>query len=183
MDKQRLKQLAWYTGIPILAIALLVLRLHQLDGFILLQYELLLSIGYAAAVQDLKDKTVPNTIILALLACWTLTIFPQLVAGANLEHGIEKLLRAAAGFLVGGGLFLLVYLISRNGLGGGDVKFMAVAGLYLGADGILPAMLYGSIFASLFGLALILLKKIGRKDPIPLIPFLYIGIIISIFFF
>ena len=181
MEKITWRQLLPYSGIPLLAAALLLARWQDLDGFTLLQSELLLVIVYLAAIKDIRDKSIPNSMTLALLACWLLTIVPQLAV--NIEIGLDRLVNAAIGFLIGGGLFLLVYLISKGGLGGGDVKLMAVAGLYLGMNGILPAMLYGSILAALFGLVLILLKKIGRKDAIPLVPFLYIGILITIFFF
>lgn len=181
MEKITWRQLIPYSGIPLLAVALLLVRWSDLDRFILLQRELLLVIGYLIAVKDARDKSVPNSMILALLVCWLITIFPQLAV--NIEVGLDRLVNAAIGFLIGGGLFLLVYLISKNGLGGGDVKLMAVAGLYLGMNGVLPAMLYGSVLAALFGLTLILLKKIGRKDTIPLVPFLYVGILITVFFF
>lgn len=181
MGKRAWRQLAPYSGIPLLAITLLFVRWPDLDRFTLLQRELLLVIGYLIAIKDTRDKSIPNRMILALLVCWLFTIFPQLVV--DIEIGLDRLTNAAIGFLIGGGLFLLVYLISKNGLGGGDVKLMAVVGLYLGMSGVLPAMLYGSILAAIFGLVLILLKKIGRKDTIPLVPFLYIGILIAIFFF
>lgn len=181
MEKRTWRQLVPYSGIPLLAIALLFVRWPDLDRFTLLQYELLLVIGYLIAIKDTRDKSIPNRMILALLVCWLFTIFPQLVV--DIEIGLDRLINAVIGFLIGGGLFLLVYLISKNGLGGGDVKLMAVVGLYLGMNGVLPAMLYGSILAAVFGLVLILLKKIGRKDTIPLVPFLYVGILIAIFFF
>lgn len=181
MKYDKVKLLIPYAGIPLLAIALLLVRWNSADGFTLLQHELLLVIGYVAAVKDIREKVISNRTILALLVCWLLTMLPQLAA--DIEVGMNRLVNAAVGFLIGGVLFLLVYLISKNGLGGGDVKFMAVVGLYLGLNGILPAMLYGSILAALFGLVLILLKKIGRKDAIPLAPFLYVGILITIFFF
>lgn len=181
MEREKLRPLAPYIGIPLLGIALLLVRWNSADAFTLLQRELLLVIGYAAAVKDIREKLVSNRTVLALLVCWLLTMLPQLAV--NVERGVSRLADSAGGFLIGGVLFLLVYLISKNGLGGGDVKFMAVTGLYLGVNGILPAMLYGSVLAALFGLTLILLKKIGRKDAIPLIPFLYVGILIVIFFF
>ena len=77
-------------------------------------------------------------------------------------------------------LFLAVYLVSRKGLGGGDVKFMAASGLYLGVD-VLPAMFYGSVLSAAAGLGLLLAKKIGRRDAIPLAPFLFAGILIVLF--
>lgn len=181
MNREKLKRLAPYAGIPVLAILLLLAGWNSRDAFTLLQSELLLGIGYFAAVKDIREKVVSNQTVLALLVCWLLTMLPQLAV--NIDAGVDRLVNALAGFLLGGVMFLLVYLISRNGLGGGDVKFMAAAGLYLGLNGILPAILYGSVLAALFGLALILLKKMGRKDTIPMIPFLYVGILIAIFFF
>jgi len=58
---------------------------------------------------------------------------------------------------------------------------MAAAGLYLGFSETVPAILYGTVLAALVGLVLILLKKIGRKDTMPLAPFLFAGIIITVF--
>ena len=42
-------------------------------------------------------------------------------------------------------------------------------------------MLFGTILAALAGLTLIVLKKISRKDKIPLAQFLYVGILITVF--
>jgi len=97
------------------------------------------------------------------------------------ENGIRLLADSMYGLLIGGGIFLLVYLISRKGLGGGDVKFMAAAGLYLGFAETLPVILYGTVIAAFVGLVLIFIKKIGRKDTMPLVPFLFAGIIITVF--
>ena len=78
-------------------------------------------------------------------------------------------------------LLLVVYLVSRKGLGGGDVKFMAVSGLYLGAADVLPALLYGAVLSALVGAVLVLLKKISMRDAIPLVPFLFAGMLFVMF--
>ena len=169
-----------YAGIPALEIALLIACSGRLEAFFLLQRAALTAFGYAAAVSDVKSKTIPNGLVLAMLAGWVITAVPRLFADTG--SAIPIFTGALAGFALGGGLFLLAYLISRKGLGGGDVKFMAAAGLYLGFDGVLPAMLCGTVLAGIAGLALILLKKIGRKDAIPLAPFLYAGILMTVFF-
>ena len=79
-------------------------------------------------------------------------------------------------------MLLTVYIISRKGLGGGDVKLMGVASLYLGYDGALSALLYGSVLSALTAVILTVMKKMTPKDSIPLVPFLYIGILITEFF-
>ena len=176
----KLKSTWPYAGLPILAIALLLVRAGRTEPIIMLEYELIIVFGYVAAVFDLKTRKIPNRLILAMLAAWAITITPMLFVYTEAMIGYLK--EAVLGLAISGGLFLLVYLISRKGLGGGDVKFMAVVGLYLGFGGAIPVMLYGTILAALTGLVLILLKKIERKDSIPLAPFLFAGIIITVFF-
>lgn len=168
-----------YAGLPVAAIALLLARAGRTDAFGILMLELIIVFGYIASVMDIKTKRIPNELILAMLAAWVFTMTPKLFI--DTEAGVSLLKDSALGFLIGGGLFMVVYLVSRKGLGGGDVKFMAAAGLYLGFGGTIPAMLFGTILAALTGLALILMKKIGRKDTIPLAPFLYIGMLITVF--
>jgi len=150
-----------------------------MDPFVMLRYELVIIFGYVAAVLDLKTKRIPNGLVLTMLVAWVLTMTPMLFLDTGAAIGMLK--DSALGFVIGGGLFLLVYIVSHKGLGGGDVKFMAVAGLYLGFGGAIPVMLYGTVLAALTGLALILLKKIGRSDAIPLAPFLFAGILLTVF--
>jgi len=179
MVKIKAKQVIPYIGIPIISITFLLFQLNRLDIFYILQYLLLIIFGYIATVSDIKSKEIKNSLIIAMFAGWIVTIVPRLFI--NIEGTLTLLTRSLLGFAIGGGLFLLVYIISRKGLGGGDVKFMAIAGLYLGLDGIIPTLLYGSVLAALVGWFLVLLKRINRKDSIPLAPFLFIGILINIF--
>lgn len=181
MEGNQWKCIVPYIGIPLFVSMFLLLRWRDTEALMILQNEILIIIGYICAVRDIKERKVSNQTILAMFVCWMLTLMPQLAI--SIEQALARMASSAGGFLIGGALFLLVYFLSRNGLGGGDVKFMAVTGLYLGINGILPAMLYGSVLASIFGITLILLKKMGRKDTIPLIPFLYVGIVLTIFFF
>ena len=154
-----------YLGIPVLMLLLFIIKREGIDDFILFQRELLVLFGYAAALTDIRSKRVPNKLVLSMAGVWILTIVPQLF------FQTEKAIA----------LMLVVYLISRKGLGGGDVKLMAASGLYLGFNGVLPAMLYGSVLASVFAIILIAAKKIGRKDAIPLVPFLYVGMLLTVF--
>ena len=179
MIKNKLYPIFPYIGIPVIGAAIYIFRAERSDPFFTLQYELLMAFGYAAAVTDIKAKRIPNGLILAMMAAWVLIMTPRLFIDTDMT--IALLVNSALGFGAGGGLFLLTYVISRKGLGGGDVKFMAAAGLYLGFDGVLPSMLIGTILAAIFSLVMILLRKIGRKDTIPLAPFLYVGLLFTSF--
>jgi len=169
-----------YLGIPLLATLLLIVKWGKIDNYLLLQRELLIVFGYIASLTDIRSKRVPNKLVSVMTAAWILAIVPQLFF--QTEKALAIMFSGLIGFVMAGLLFLVVYLVSRKGLGGGDVKLMAVAGLYLGFNGVLPSMLYGSILASIFAVILILAKKIGRKDAIPLVPFLYIGMLLTMFF-
>lgn len=140
----------------------------------------ILVVAYAAiaAAFDLKTRRIPNGLILAMLGTWTALLIYTLAS--NTDAALALLADSALGFAAGGGIFLAVYLISRKGLGGGDVKFMSMAGLYLGLAGTIPAILYGTILAALAGLILILIKKITRKGKMPLAPFLLAGIMATV---
>lgn len=176
---KRIRPCLPYVGIPLIVVLFLIFRTAYVLPIITFLNVLILAFGYVAAVVDFKYKKIPNNLILFMLGTWVFTVVPLLFFMPN--EAIDLVIDSGIGFLVGGGMFLLVYLISRKGLGGGDVKFMAVTGLYVGLFGIIPIILYGTILAALTGLVLILFKKIGRKDTIPLAPFLYAGILLTVF--
>lgn len=180
MTIAKLKPFLAYAGIPAICGVLLLIRAGSVDAFTLMKLEALAIAGYIAAAVDLKEKRIPNKLVLAMLAAWIIMMTPKLFFDTDIA--IKTLIDAALGLAVGGGLFFLTYLISRKGLGGGDVKFMAAAGIYLGFGRTVSVMLAGTMLAGMTGLTLLLLKKIGRKDTIPLAPFLYIGILITLFF-
>lgn len=176
---ERIRSYLPYSGLIVLMLLLWLLKRTEWDGVVLLLREVLLIFGFEAALSDLREKRVPNRLVFAMLCAWLLIIFPQLFL--QTERTLYLLLLGGIGSLVSGGLFLLVYCISRKGLGGGDVKLMTAAGLYLGFNGAMSAMLYGSILAAVMGGVLILFKKLGPKDTIPLVPFLYAGMVLAIF--
>lgn len=150
------------------------------DWFTLITGESLLFFGYLAGVSDVRSKLVPNRLVMWMLGVWITCI--SVLTMFRPEQSVHFWLSALSGFALGGGLFLVVYILSKNGLGGGDVKFIAVAGLYMGLPAVLSTIFIGSVLASIVGISLLLLKKISRKDTLPLLPFLYIGIILSVMY-
>lgn len=166
--------------LPIVLAGLAVYQWKVLSAPVLLMRETLLVFGYAAMLNDIRVKKVPNRLVLLMIFCWIVILVPQLFT--RKQEAAALLVSGGIGGALAGVMFLIVYLISRKGLGGGDVKFMAAAGLYLGFSGVLPAMLVGSLIAGGTGIVLILVKKMDKKGTIPLIPFLYIGIVLTLFF-
>lgn len=79
------------------------------------------------------------------------------------------------GALAGGGLLLLLAIISRGGMGGGDVKFAAALGFWLGWPGTLLGLFIGFVLGGAIGVLLLATKLRGRKDFIPFGPFIAVG--------
>ena len=65
---------------------------------------------------------------------------------------------------VGGAVFLLLAILSRGALGGGDVKLIAALGLWFGSDGLFFISMVGIIFGGLAAFLLLLLGLKKRKS-------------------
>lgn len=92
------------------------------------------------------------------------------------------------GILIGGGSLYLVgqayYLIKKQeGMGGGDMKLLAMIGAATGVKGVLFTIFCGSILGTFCGLFIMIFTKIlNMQLKIPFGPFLSVGVTIYIFF-
>ena len=86
-----------------------------------------------------------------------------------------------AALLLGGGLFYLVAVVSRGGMGGGDIKLTAMMGAFLGMRDTGVAIFIGLLAGSAVGIALMAAGRKTRKDAIPFGPFLALGGICAVF--
>ncbi len=109
----------------------------------------------------------------------------EIPVGCNIIIGILGLIRIATdiehwynyviGFFVVSGLFLIIYLITRGrGIGGGDIKLMAAAGLLLGWQHTLLALMIGSVAGSVIHITL--MKVQGKDRVLAFGPYLSLGI-------
>ncbi|MBI4689639.1 MAG: prepilin peptidase [Nitrospirae bacterium] len=86
------------------------------------------------------------------------------------------------GALTGFTLFYAVAVLSRGGMGGGDIKMMAMVGALMGWKSVLLTTFLGSLLGSIWGVFLMIVKGKGRKTKVPFGPFLAAGTIITLFF-
>jgi len=122
-------------------------------------------------VIDLEQQLVLDTIIYpGMVLAFVFSFFwPELGVGSALIGG-------AVGF----GLMLLPYLISRGGMGGGDVKLAGLIGLATGFPNILIALFIGVLGGGLVASFLLLFHLKTRKEAIPFGPFLAAGAMATI---
>lgn len=150
----------------------------KLGIFLLLISLVILVCLIALFIYDLKWYILPTAIIYVLLFLVVLyQVVRYLIKIDSLNH---ILISSLIGLLIGGGLFLVVYLVSKGQwIGGGDVRLGAVLGLLIG--GPLNAFLFlffGSLLGSVYSLVLLSLGKADKKSLIPFGPFLIIAAVI-----
>jgi leader peptidase (prepilin peptidase)/N-methyltransferase len=86
----------------------------------------------------------------------------------------------AGGFFLGGGLLYLAavlgeWLLKKEAMGGGDIKLLAMLGIYLGMKGVLLTIFLGSVIGLIITIVLLATGWMKKDQPIPFGPFLAIG--------
>ena len=141
----------------------------------LLIQNLLLWDGVAClAVTDFKLKKIPNAVTLALLL---IRVF-FMAWGILVHHDSVKtvLLSSLIGMLFGGGFIFVCMVITKGGVGAGDLKIFAVIGLYFGLMGLIQIMLYSLLLSAICAIGLLISRKKGMKSTIPMAPFILAGL-------
>ena len=134
----------------------------------------------ACAFADLEGYIIPDRFIAVGVVLFIVTLFFVPDPGKRALDGL------IGGIAVGGGVLLLALLMEkllrRDAMGGGDIKLMAAAGLFLGWQNTLLAMFFGIVFGGMYGIYLLAAKKAGKKDHFAFGPFLCAGIVIAMLF-
>lgn len=138
----------------------------------------LLALCIVASVWDLKWRKIPNWLVVTGLILGLL--FRFLFA----ENVFAALVDSAFGLLAGGLPWLLAdvfgyWLTKRRSIGGGDMKFYAMCGVFLGFEGVLLSYcVLAVVSVCVLGL-LWLCRKVKRKDKIPLAPLIAAAVVIT----
>jgi leader peptidase (prepilin peptidase)/N-methyltransferase len=167
-------KLSWrYPGIEVLTGMLFLFFYLQFGlNMILLAYLFLASLLVVISFIDIDHYRIPNPLILMGIGAGVgFIIFTHFI------HPLDALL----GFSTGGGILFFITLVSRGGMGGGDIKLGALIGLFLGLKLSLISLFIAALFASIIGILLIVLGKKSPKDALPFGPFLALGAILSLF--
>lgn len=126
----------------------------------------------AVTLTDLEHRIIPNRVLAASSVGWAAVAIPFAP-----DTVVESLISAAAA----GGFLFVVALAYPKGMGMGDVKLVAVMGLYLGSS-VAVGLLAGLLAGSVVGAAMIARQGAGaRKRAIPFGPFLALGAVIALF--
>ncbi len=103
------------------------------------------------------------------------------LGGSFLALPVDPLAMLLGG-LLGGGLLLAIALVTRGGMGGGDIKFAAALGLWFGWQQTLLALFLSFLIGGAGGAVLLLFRLRGRKDFIPFGPFIAAGAFVTLLY-
>lgn len=154
---------------------LFVLSFHQF-GF---QPELAVALMFASllviiTISDLSSRLILDKVLLFFvvpLLLLRLTIAP-------LDFWWETLLGGAAGFI----LLLMTAIVSKGGMGGGDIKLYGVIGLVLGLSQMFLSLFIAAGVGLVAGIIGMMTQGWGRKTEVPFGPFIAVGALTAYFF-
>lgn len=138
-------------------------------------YAGLFSVFWVVTWIDWDHKIIPDVITLPGM------ILGFLCASLLLPTGW---LNSLLGILVGGGILLALawispYIFGKEGMGGGDIKFLAMVGAFLGWQQALITLMVASVFGAAIGIGLLALKVMQKGQYIPFGPYLALGALIA----
>ncbi|NIK11589.1 prepilin peptidase [Alkalibacillus sp. S2W] len=134
---------------------------------------LLISLLIIITISDWYKQLIPDRVLIAfaiIILAWRIWM--------PTEPWYDSYLAALLGF----GLLLLIAIVSRGGMGGGDIKLFAVLGLFLGVQKTLLTLMLASVIGTVIGLVLMGLGRVKKGKPIPFGPFIASGALVAYFY-
>ena len=191
--------LAWYDNIPVLSFVVLRGRCRTCGMHIAWRYPIVEAITAAVlilayvAFGPSAEFLIACVLLPALIVMTAIDLQYQIIPDVitlpgipigllmNLATGRMSWIESGLGILVGGGLFFVIIVTSRGGMGGGDLKLGAMLGAFLGWKALVFGLFIAIVLGGAIGAVLLLTGRRGRKDPIPFGPFLAAGGAMALF--
>ncbi|MGA8849713.1 MAG: prepilin peptidase [Dehalococcoidia bacterium] len=120
----------------------------------------------------LNKVVYPGMVVALLLALYP---WPWLA-----QAMVMRVAYAALGGAIGFAIFLLIAIVSRGGMGWGDVKLAALIGLATGFPLVFLAIIMGAILGGIVAVALMVVKRRKLKETIPFGPFLALAAMVTL---
>lgn len=134
----------------------------------------LISLFIIIFVSDITYMLIPDKILLVFAGLFLLErIF------IPLTPWWDSLLGAFIGFT----LLLLIAIVSKGAMGGGDIKLFAVVGFVVGTKIMLLSFFLATLYGAVFGIIGLALKRLERKKAIPFGPFIAAGTLTAYYFY
>ena len=194
----------WFDNIPVISFLQLRGRCRQCRTRISIRYPIVELVTMAVflahyAVLGLDILLVPRLLFAcALIVLFAIDLEHHLLPNAITLPGIgvglafslllpPGVVSAILGVLLGGGVLWAVgeayyRYAGQEGMGGGDVKMLAMVGAFLGWQLTLVTLVFSSIAGAVAGMLVIVLGRGGLKHALPYGTFLALGALIASLF-
>lgn len=140
-----------------------------------LYFSIIISTLLVISIIDYYHQIIPDNLLAFIII---ITILYRFVIYFTYETSIS-LMDSIIGFLAAGLLFLIIALVSNGGMGGGDIKLIALLGFILGLKRIILNILLSFIIGATVSILLLVSGRKNRKDAIPFGPFINFSFLIS----
>ncbi|MFJ7826926.1 prepilin peptidase [Psychrobacillus sp. NPDC096623] len=134
---------------------------------------LFISLLVIITVSDIAYMLIPDNILLFFLVP---------LIGLRVLEPLSPWWDSMIGAFVGFGLLFLIAVVSKGGMGGGDIKLFFVIGLVLGWIPTLLTLFLASVIGTVVGAISLRRTRQGRKTPIPFGPSIAVAAIIAYFY-
>lgn len=134
---------------------------------------LLISLLVIIVVSDFAYMLIPDKVLLLFL--------PLLFIGRVLSP-LTPWWDSALGAVVGFGILYSIAVLSKGGMGGGDIKLFFLLGLVLGTLNTLLTLFIAAVIGMVVGIIVLKARQQGRKTPIPFGPSIAIAAIVVYFY-
>ncbi|MCY3728633.1 MAG: A24 family peptidase [Nitrospira sp.] len=197
--------IVWFDNIPLLSFIRLRARCRWCGGKISWRYplvECLNGVSYLGIVYKFgwTHSALVHALFLSLLLVVTMTdldhfVIPDVITLPGLVIGFFTAAfilpvgwtGSLLGIALGGGILWMLaavspYLFGKEGLGGGDIKFLAMIGAFLGWQHVCMTLFLASCTGAMVGIGLMAFRDMERGQYLPFAPFLAAGAVASLFF-
>ncbi|PKK97785.1 MAG: hypothetical protein CVV57_10555 [Tenericutes bacterium HGW-Tenericutes-2] len=148
-------------------------------SYLLIGFELELIVALIMILVLLAESLSDINQMIVIDKLWMIGIIPiiivRIIQGSFTDYLISSLVMFGLLFLI---LFLGKLYAKKEVLGGGDVKLYLFIGFVL----LLPESFLSLFLASIFGVIFATARKKAKSSYLPLVPFIFLGVLVSYFF-
>lgn len=129
-------------------------------------------------VIDWRTMEIPDSMWIAIFVGGVFTYIDEIIAeGFEWDCLIERLI----GIFAASGVLFLLAVITKGGMGGGDIKLMAACGFLLGWKVVLLALVMGGLIGTLYLIFTAIKNKGKVPRKVPFAPHLSLAVVICMF--
>jgi len=168
------EKISWQYPLVEIITGLLFLSFYYLDGLNIyfISHLILTGLLLPISIIDFRYQLIPNKIT-----------FPGIALGLILAFFSDHITISSAllGLVIPGGFLLLLALLSKGGMGMGDVKLAAMIGTFIGPVYSFLSIFIGALLGMVYGIIISFRKRNRDRTRVPFGTFICIGTILILY--